>query len=122
MVETLKRFKFGWFGDGGLGERLIQEILSGRKSATSCPAYDPEDADVQVGDKLDLVDKHGRSHGLLVVTRVEIRPFKSFDETLASQEGSTLAELRQGLCFANGRQMRDDEEMRVIHFQIVEAT
>ena len=121
MVETVKRFKFGWYGDGGLGEKLIQAILDGRKSATCCPAYDPDDADLRVGDKLDLTDKHGRSRGLLVVTKVEIRPFSSFDEAFAQKEGTTLEELRQSLSFANGRELRPDEEMRVTHFQLVEA-
>jgi uncharacterized protein YhfF len=122
MVETAKRFKFGWFGDGGLGERLIQAILSGRKTATSCPAYDPEDAELLVGDKLDLVDKHGRSRGTLVVTRVELRPFGGFDEALAAAEGTTLHELLEATRFANGRQLRPDEEMRVIHFQLVQTS
>lgn len=121
MVETVKRFKFGWYGDGGLGERMIQAILEGRKTATCCPAYDPDDADLKAGDKLDLVDKHGRSRGLLVVTRVELRPLSTFDEAFAQKEGTTLDALRTGLAFANGRELRSDEEMRVTHFQLVEA-
>lgn len=122
MVETsAKRFKFGWFGDGGLGERLIQAILSGRKTATSCPSYDPDDADLKVGDKLELTDKHGRVRGILVVTHVELRSFGSFDEALAAKEGTTLQELVEATKFANGRELRADEEMRVIHFQLVQT-
>ena len=115
----VKRFRFGWYGDGGLGERLIQTILAGRKTATSCPAYDPEDSDLKAGDNLQLVDKHGAVRGLLVVTNVEIRPLGSFDDALAGEEGVTLSELREKLNFANGRQLRDDEEMRVVHFKLV---
>lgn len=118
MLAIKKRFKFGWFGDGGLGERLIEKILAGRKTATCCPAYDPEDADLTVGDVLELTDKHGRARAALTVTRVELRPFSSFDEALAAAEGTTLAELVENARFANGRALRPDEEMRVVHFQV----
>jgi uncharacterized protein YhfF len=117
----VKRFRFGWYGDGGLGERMIQTILAGRKSATSCPAYDPEDADLKAGDELQLVDKHGTVRGQLVVTLVELRAFGTFDEALAAQEGVTLLELKEKMNFANGRQIRDEEEMRVVHFRLVRA-
>lgn len=126
MIESRsvakKRFRFGWFGDGGLGERMIQTILSGRKTATACPAYDPEDADLKAGDELELVDKHGNVRGHLVVVLVELRPFSSFDDALAYREGVTLAELKEKLNFANGRQIRDSEEMRVVHFRVVESS
>jgi uncharacterized protein YhfF len=117
----VKRFRFGWYGDGGLGERMIQTILAGRKTATSCPAYDPDDADLKAGDELQLTDKHGSARGTLVVTLVEVRPFGSFDEPLAEKEGVTLAELREKTCFANGRTIRADEEMRVVHFRLLRA-
>ncbi len=121
MVEapTVKRFKFGWFGDAGLGERLIEKILAAKKTATSCPVYDPEDADLKVGDRLELTDKHGKSRGQIVVTGVEIRPFSAFDEALAAREGTTLAELVESMKFANGREIRPDEEMRVVYFELV---
>lgn len=119
-ANTKKKFKFGWFGDAGLGERLIQAILAGKKSATSCPAYDPEDADLQGGDSLDLMDKYGRSRATLVVTGIEVRTYGSFDEALASREGATLQHLQDGICFANGREIRPDEEMRVVYFKLVE--
>lgn len=115
----MKPFRFGWFGDGGLGERLILAILDGRKTATTCPAYDPEDAELKVGDVLQLTDKHGKTRGTLVVTNVELRPFKSFDDRLALRVGCSLSELVDNAKFANGREMRPDEEMRVIHFQVV---
>lgn len=118
----MKRFRFGWYGDGGIGETLIQAILSGRKTATSCPSYDPEDAELQPGDELELVDKHGNVRGHLVVVEVELRPFSSFDDALAAREGlETAAQLREKINFANGRQLRDSEEMRVVHFRVVSA-
>lgn len=120
MVETARKFKYGWFGDGGLGERMIQAIVSGRKTATSCPAYDPEDADVKVGDRLELTDKRGQVRAALIVTSVEVRPFAGFDEALASREGTTLGELKESHRFANGREIRPNEEMRVIYFQLAD--
>lgn len=121
VASAMKRFRFGWYGDGGLGERMIQTILAGRKTATACPAYDPEDADLKVGDELQLVDKHGTVRGRLVVTAVELRAFGSFDDALAEKEGVTLAELKEKMNFANGRQVRDDEEMRVVYFRVAQG-
>lgn len=120
-MKPLKPFRFGWFGDGGLGEKLIQAILDGRKTATTCPAYDPEDAELKVGDVLQLTDKHGKARGTLVVTNVELRPLKDFDERLAERVGCRLEELLDNAKFANGRELRPDEEMRIIHFELVRA-
>lgn len=115
----MKRFRFGWYGDGGLGEKMISAILSGRKTATACPAYDPEDSELKADDELQLVDKHGNERARLVVTLVELRSFGTFDEALAREEGVTLAELKEKMNFANGRSIRNDEEMRVVHFRVL---
>lgn len=120
-VKAVKKFKFGWYGDGGLGEKLISAILSNKKTATSCPGYDPEDAGLNVGDQLELTDKHGKTRAHLVVNRIELRPFGSFDEDLAKREGTTLEELRKSIAFANGREMRPEEEMRVIYFELIRS-
>ena len=95
--------------------------MAGRKTATACPAYDPEDADLKVGDELQLVDKHGTVRAQLVVTSVELRSFGSFNDDLAHREGVTLPELKEKMNFANGRQIRDEEEMRVVHFRMVQG-
>lgn len=120
-VSGPKRFRFGWYGDNGLGELMIQAILAGRKTATACPAYDPEDADLKAGDELHLVDKHGTVRANMVVTNVELRTFGSFDEDLARREGVTLQELKDKMNFANGRKIRDDEDMRVVHFRVLQG-
>ncbi len=113
-----RQYKFGWFGDGDLGEAMIKAVLQGRKTATACPAYDPEDADLKVGDTLELVDKHLKRRGWLIVTRIELRNFDKFDEALAVCEGTNLKELRESLQFANGREIRPDEEMRIVYFKV----
>jgi uncharacterized protein YhfF len=66
MEKTGSTSQFGWEGDGGAGERLIQQILRGAKTATACPRvfYEPEDLDelyAGVGGLLTVVDKHGRA-------------------------------------------------------------
>lgn len=119
--RSSKPFKCGWFGDGGLGERLIQSILTGHKSATVCPAYDPDDAELQVGDTLRLTDKFGLPRGTLIVTRAEVRAFKDFDDDLARRAGTTLHELKSNLQFANSRNIKPEEEMRIIHFEILRS-
>jgi len=73
-------------------------------------------------DELQLLDKHGTVRGQLIVTLVEVRPFGSFDEALAEKEGISLAELKDKMNFANGRQIREDEEMRVVHFRLRAAS
>lgn len=119
MVQTAKPFKFGWFGDGGLGERLIQLILDGRKTATVCPEYDPVDAELRAGDALDLQDKHGKTRGTLIVVAVENRRLDQVDEMLAHAVGLPLTELQESLRFANGRELRADELLRVTFFRLV---
>jgi uncharacterized protein YhfF len=119
VVQTAKPFKFGWYGDGGLGERLIQLILDGRKTATICPEYDPVDAELRAGDALDLQDKHGKSRGMLVVVAVENRRLDQVDDMLAAAVGMPLADLRESLRFANGRELKADELLRVTFFRLV---
>ena len=58
------RLEFGWPDDGGLGDRLVGQILKGEKTATCCPRsdYDPEElAEVveSVGEIVDVLDGAG---------------------------------------------------------------
>lgn len=114
---ALRSYRFGWYGDNGLGEALLQAILSGRKSASACPAYDPVEA--REGETLRLVDKEGRTRGLVRVTRIETVRWGDFDEDLARKLGMTLEEARRTTAFANSRELRPDEEMRITHFALV---
>ena len=114
----MRRFKFGWYGDNDLGEYMIQQILKGEKTASVCPAYDPQDADLAVGEKMLLVDKHNKPRGTLLVTLIENVALKDVDDSLASQIGTSLQELLQALSFANGREMKPEEELRITYFQL----
>lgn len=57
------RLEFGWEGDGGLGERLIREVIEGEKTATCAPRSDyTEDELAEVvaasGEIIDVVDEN----------------------------------------------------------------
>jgi len=113
----MRSYRFGWYGDDGVGEKLIQLILSGGKTATTCPSYDPIEA--EVGETLKLVDKTGKTRGIIRITGREHRRWSEFDETVAGKLGLPLEELRDAAAKANSRQMRADEEMRVTYFELL---
>lgn len=121
MPRPLKPFAFGWKGDRGFGERLIRAILTGKKTATSGPAKDPEDRGVRAGQTVALTDKNGVVRGTLRITRVQVKEWGKFDETLARQEGTTLRRLKAGMRVANG-DLPASEPMRVIHFRLRKKT
>ncbi|HBL16773.1 MAG: hypothetical protein A2X36_00425 [Elusimicrobia bacterium GWA2_69_24] len=108
---------FGWYGDNDLGERLIGLILSGGKTATACPIYDPPEA--AVGERMAILDKAGRQRAVIRITRQEIRKWRDFDADLAGRIGMSLEELGHALPAANSRELSPDEELRVTYFQLV---
>lgn len=113
----LRPYRLGWYGDEGLGDRLIAAISAGIKTATAAPSYDPEEG--KPGDLLALVDKTGKRHATLRVTVVELRLFADFDEALAAKLGAALSDIRAMTSFANSRPIGPEEEMRVTHFEVV---
>lgn len=57
------RLEFGWEGDGGLGERLIREVIEGEKTATCAPRSDYTEEELAEvvdarGGIVDVVDEH----------------------------------------------------------------
>lgn len=119
MAVKLRRFKFGWFGDNDHGENLIQDILAGRKRATASLAYEQEDADVAVGETVEIADKHGRLRGTLVILKIEIRAFGKIDEAVANECGHALEKFKELARFANARELKPDEEMRITYFKLL---
>ena len=66
MATTDYRLEFGWEGDGGLGERLIREVIEGETTATCAPRSDyteEELAEVVAagGEIIDVVDENDES-------------------------------------------------------------
>lgn len=120
MVATaLRKIQLGWYGDNGLGEKLLQLILSGRKTVTTCPAYDKGEVEAKVGDQITVTDKHGRARCVIEVTAIEHKPLGQFDEALAAAAGVTLQELVDNVRFGNARSVKQDEEMRVVRFRVL---
>lgn len=88
---------FGYDGDGGLGDRLIAAVLRGEKTATSSLAigYLSGDPMPKVGQRLSLVDHHGRSHGVVETTRATIIPLHLVGDDVAHDEGEGFADAAQ---------------------------
>jgi uncharacterized protein YhfF len=60
---TEYRLEFGWEGDGGLGERLIREVIEGKKTATCAPRSDYTEEELaevvaSKGQVVDVVDEN----------------------------------------------------------------
>lgn len=69
--------EFGFEGDGGLGERLVDLVLSGEKTASVALAreWDLEGGPPRIGQCVPIMDAHGRHKADVEVTRVAALPF-----------------------------------------------
>ena len=69
--------EFGHAADGGLGARLIEQVLAGEKTATISLAreWELEGGTPKIGQKLPVMDHHGRRHGTVEVVRIAVMPF-----------------------------------------------
>ncbi|OYD08994.1 ASCH domain-containing protein [Paludifilum halophilum] len=84
---------FGWEGDRGLGEKLIQQILRGEKTATCAPkeAYTEEELreiDESVGKGVTVLDKHHQPRCHIRMKEVFETPFGNPDPRLVAGEGN----------------------------------
>jgi len=91
MAETLR---FGYDGDGGLGDRLLGAVLRGEKTATSSLAVEYLSGEPlpRVGERLTLVDHVGHAHGKVETTRVTIIPLHLVGDDVALDEGEGFAD------------------------------
>lgn len=76
--------KFGWEGDGGLGDKLIQQIQHGIKTATACPKllYTPQELKelhASVGKIVTVVDKRDQP-------RCQIKQLEVFETTFGDPD------------------------------------
>ncbi|MGI8612734.1 MAG: ASCH domain-containing protein [Nocardioidaceae bacterium] len=94
MADTLS---FGYDGDGGLGDRLLAAVLRGEKTATSSLAVEYLSGEPlpRVGERLTLVDRGGRPHGVVETTRVTIVPLHLVGNDVARDEGEGFADAAQ---------------------------
>lgn len=115
--RDLPSYPVGWYGDNGLGEELIQEILAGRKTATLGPAYDPFEH--RVGETLQLADKTGRSRAVIRITAVEFLGLDALSSSHMAKLGLTLEQIKTYLPKYIARELRADEELRITSFELV---
>jgi signal transduction histidine kinase/uncharacterized protein YhfF len=90
--------EFGYEGDDGLGERIIEHVRSGAKTVSVSLAreWDLEGGPPRVGQRLPMCDLNGRRRGFVEVERVIELPFSAVDDTIVAREAGldTLEEWR----------------------------
>lgn len=88
---------FGYDGDGGFGDRLVEAVLSGAKTATASLAVEYLSGAPlpRVGEQLPLVDSAGRRRGTVETTRVTIIALSDVGDGIAHDEGEGFADARE---------------------------
>jgi uncharacterized protein YhfF len=81
---------FGYEGDGGLGDHLIELILAGRKTVTISLAreWDLEGGAPRIGQRLPVIDRHGRKRASVEVVRVTVVPFSEIGPDVVDAEAT----------------------------------
>lgn len=127
--------QFGWEGDGGLGERLIRQVLAGEKRATCSPKAQYSEAELaelygSVGQVLPLLDRHGNERGRVRITAVYDTTFGDPDPRLVRGEGNgedaeafkrEHREVWADEMEAEGTPLTDDTVLVVEEFELVEG-
>ena len=85
----LGKMRCGHDGDGGLGDRLVEAVLRGEKTATSSLLRDYEENEPlpRAGERLVLVDSSGRSRGVVETVEVRTVALRDIDLSIALAEG-----------------------------------
>jgi signal transduction histidine kinase/uncharacterized protein YhfF len=85
--------EFGYEGDGGLGEELIQRVLEGRKKATVSLAreWDLEGGSPKIGQQLPVLDHHGVRRATVEVTRVFALPLGHIGDDVVDAASAGLS-------------------------------
>jgi len=124
---------YGWDGDDGLGERLIRQIIEGKKTATCSPKFAMTEAELaesyaNVGKIVTITNKDG-------VPRCNVRILECFETTFGDPalpflagEGSTLAEFQEnhrrawGAWFADlGKELTGELVLLAERFELVDV-
>ncbi|WP_375481733.1 ASCH domain-containing protein [uncultured Jatrophihabitans sp.] len=130
--------RFGYDGDGGLGDRLVDAVVRGDKTATSSLAVEYLSGEPlpRVGEVLAVLDSAGRERATVRTTAVTITPLHLVGDDVAFAEGegyADAADWRRGherfwldivdLIRADAHdpawELRDSEPVVVHHFEVV---
>lgn len=95
LQRPTRTVRFGWDGDDGLGDRLVEQILAGTKTATCgfLDAYEADETDELsevrsgAGELYAVVDASGTHRCTIRVTDVFECPFGDPDPRLVRGEG-----------------------------------
>jgi signal transduction histidine kinase/uncharacterized protein YhfF len=81
---------YGHEGDGGLGEHLIELIRAGRKTVTVSLAreWHLEGGPPRIGQRLPVIDHHGRKRACVEVVRVTVVPFAEIGPDVVDAEAA----------------------------------
>jgi signal transduction histidine kinase/uncharacterized protein YhfF len=81
---------YGHEGDGGLGDHLIELIRAGRKTVTVSLAreWDLEGGPPRIGQRLPVIDRHGRKRATVEVVRVTVVPFAEIGPDVVDAEAT----------------------------------
>jgi len=84
MVIYEDKMQFGWEGDGGIGDELIQQIIDGKKTATCAPKSSYSPAELQetydlIGKVCTVIDKQG-------TPRCNVRHLEVFETTFGNPD------------------------------------
>jgi len=93
MLVYERKLEFGWEGDNGLGMRLIQQIIEGKKTATCSPLFSyTEEEQTAVfaskGEMVTVIDKEKRPWCNVRMIDVFQTPFGNPDLRLVRGEGN----------------------------------
>jgi signal transduction histidine kinase/uncharacterized protein YhfF len=132
--------EFGHEQDGGLGERLIAQILAGRKRASVSLAreFELEGGPPRLGHDIPVVDHTGQLHAMVSVERVAVLPFGEIGPDVVTAEGAgekSIDEWREGqrafyagcrdeiaiVLGEPGWHLTDEEPMVVTWFRLTES-
>lgn len=92
MLIYERKSEFGWEGDNGLGGRLIQQIIEGKKTATCAPLFSYTEEELAAvlkskGEILTVIDKEKRPWCNIRMLDVFQTPFGNPDLRLVRGEG-----------------------------------
>lgn len=125
-MQRLKRTQF-WGRDKD-DDRLILQIIAGKKTATACPKCeyhlpdgDYEDGGFEVGDVVEVYDLRERLRCIIEITEVYVTPFGVIPEKLWRGEcNSSAAEFQEDHISCWPEHAVDEHfKMTINHFTLV---